>query len=78
MPIKIASSFQSFSVTVDSYVGIKFDRILLEAVVFTPLVQNKSLTAIGAPTNALSSFLLVSIFLALLTAFSKSFSVKAV
>jgi len=45
-------------------------------VVFSPFVQNKSLTAMGAPTKALSNFLLASIFLALLTAFSKSLVLK--
>ena len=55
---------------------MKFDKILLDAVVLIPFVQNKSLTAIGAPTKALSNFLLASIFLALLTAFSKSLVLK--
>ena len=58
--------------TVDSYVGIKLFNILLPAVVLTPLVQNKSLTAIGMPGNLQSKFGLLSNFLALRIAESKS------
>ena len=43
--------------------GLEFFR---QQFVLTPLVQNKSLTAMGAPTKALSNFRLVSIFFALL------------
>ena len=52
-PNSNAPLFHKFSVTVDSYGGIKFESILLEAVVNTPLVQNISLTPIGIPSNSL-------------------------
>ena len=35
---------------------MKFDKILLEAVVLIFLVQNKSLTPMGMPSNRLFSF----------------------
>ena len=52
--------------------GIKLLRILLPAVVFTPLVQNKSLTAIGIPGNFKSKFGFSSNFFALFMAEEKS------
>ena len=65
LPSKIPPSFQIFWVTVDSYVGKKLFKILLPAVVLTPFVQNKSLTAIGIPGNFKSRFGFWSNFLAL-------------
>ena len=72
LPSKIAPSFQIFWVTVDSYGGIKLFRILLPAVVFTPFVQNKSLTAIGIPGSFKSKFGFWSKALALSSALEKS------
>src|SRR5262250_754204 len=40
-PSMTAPAFQRLLVTVDSYGGTKFPRILLPAVVRTPLVQNR-------------------------------------
>ena len=54
LPSRIAPSFHKLLVTVDSYVGTKFSKILLPAVVLTSLVQNKSFTAIGIPGSKLS------------------------
>ena len=59
----MAPSDQRLLVTLDSYVGIKFSRILLPAVVFTFFVQNKSLTAKGTPESKPSkSFFLSKVF----------------
>ena len=55
LPNNIAPSSHKFCVTVDSYGGIKFSSILLEAVVLTPLVQNISLMPNGIPSRYLSS-----------------------
>ena len=52
--------------------GIKLFKILLPAVVFTPYVQNKSLTAIGMPGSFKSKFGLSSNFFALSIADEKS------
>ena len=52
-PNNIAPSFHKLLVTVDSYGGIKFESILLDAEVNTPLVQNISLTPIGIPSKSL-------------------------
>ena len=46
-PIITAPEFKSLSVTVDSYGGIKFPKILLAQVVLIPLVQRLSLIAKG-------------------------------
>ena len=48
-----------FLVTVDSYVGIKFERILLEAVVLIPFVQKRSLIPIGTPSKSLFGLFLL-------------------
>src|SRR5262249_23230784 len=40
-----------FCVTVDSYVGVNSPRMLEQAVVRTPLVQNRSLMPSGAPSS---------------------------
>ena len=48
-PSNIAPEFQRFWVTVDSYVGTKFSKILLLAVVLTFFVQKRSFTANGTP-----------------------------
>ena len=53
LPNNIAPLFHKLFVTVDSYGGIKFDSILLEAVVKTPLVQNISFIPNGNPSNGL-------------------------
>ena len=73
LPSKIPPWSQIFWVTVDSYVGIKLFNILLPAVVFTPFVQNKSLTAIGIPGNFKSKFGFSSNFFALSIADEKFF-----
>ena len=54
-PKSIAPSFHKFCVTVDSYGGIKFSSILLEAVVLTPFVQNMSFIPNGIPSRGFSS-----------------------
>ena len=72
LPRRIPPSFHKFSVTVDSYVGTKLFKILLPAVVLTPSVQNKSLTAIGIPGNLHLKLGLLSKILAFLIAESKS------
>ena len=51
---------------------MKLFNILLPAVVLTPSVQNKSLTAIGIPGNLHLKFGLLSNFLAFFIAESKS------
>ena len=62
LPSKIAPSFHKLLVTVDSYVGTKFSKILLPAVVLIFLVQNKSFTAIGIPGSKPSKFCFLSKF----------------
>ena len=49
---------------------------MLPAVVLTPLVQNKSLTAIGTPGKRVSKFGLLSKFLAFSNAWSEHFVIK--
>ena len=50
-PIITAPEFKSLSVTVDSYGGIKFPKILLAQVVLIPFVQRLSLIANGIPAK---------------------------
>ena len=75
-PSKIAPSDHKLSVTVDSYVGIKFDKILLPAVVFVFFVQNKSLTANGIPESKPLKSFFASKSLALFILFSKQVVIK--
>ena len=69
-PMIMPPSFKIFWVTVDSYVGIKFSKILLPAVVRIFLVQKRSFTAKGIPGN----FLLKSGFSSNCLAFCNAFS----
>jgi len=55
LPSITAPARNKFAVTVDSYVGTKPSRMRDPAHVITPLVQNRSLTAIGMPSSALAS-----------------------
>ena len=76
LPSKIAPSDHKLLVTVDSYVGIKFSKILLPAVVLTFFVQNKSFTANGTPESRPSKFFLESKSFAYFTLFSKQVVIK--
>ena len=71
LPRSIAPWLHKFWVTVDSYVGTKLFNILLPAVVLTPFVQNKSLTAMGIPGSFKSKLGLESNFFDWSIAFSK-------
>jgi hypothetical protein len=55
---------------------MKFSNILLPAVVLTPWVQNKSLTAIGTPGNKLSRLGFLSKFLAFSKAWSEQYVIN--
>src|SRR5262245_20312614 len=55
LPNMTAPSRQSCAVTVDSYCGTKFLRMLLHAVVRTLSVQNRSLMPSGTPSSGRAS-----------------------
>ena len=55
LPSITAPSAQRLAVTVDSYVGVKSSRMLLQAVVRTPSVQKRSLTPKGIPSSGPAS-----------------------
>ena len=59
LPKSIIPWSLSFWVIVDSYAGTKFSKILLDAVVLIPAVQNKSFTPIGIPSSDLASPLII-------------------
>ena len=55
LPSMTAPAFHRLAPTVDSYVGVNSSRIFEQAVVRTPMVQNRSLLPSGRPSSGRAS-----------------------